>query len=88
MKTWVAEEAKKPRCKDYVVDATLFLVDHVWPLKKAVTVVDTEKGVYPHALVEWWSDQKNLKTDALTHERITVVVCWIMYVALVCRTWT
>jgi hypothetical protein len=63
------------------------LLDYLWPLREAVSAVDRTEAVYPSALVYSLAMQEaGRSTEALNHERLVIIIGWVLYFALVVRT--
>jgi len=63
----------------------------IWPLKGAVTAIDSpksdsERPLYPGVIVKEWEQQEDRGTNALLHERLIHLTGWACYVALLLRT--
>jgi hypothetical protein len=66
--------------------SVLLFFDLLWPLKEAVIAVDPKLRVYPVEIERAWVLAATRGTDALLHERIIHVACWVGYVAVLART--
>ena len=62
------------------------IVDYVWPLRRAVQVVETDQEVYPDIMVRTWLRREDFGSQAIVHERLLVVTGWLLWVALIIRT--
>jgi hypothetical protein len=70
-------------------DCWEMIVDHIWPLRAAVPVLEGDEPVYPRALVETWlTVQRNKGTSAVVNEGLLIVIGWCLYLALLARTIT
>lgn len=77
---WSGQERNRP-------SFWVTIVDHIWPLRRAVPPVDVSQEVYPRALVLAWLKQARERgTSAIFHERLVVVAGWAIYLALLART--
>jgi hypothetical protein len=78
--TWKKEPHARP-------GASVRIIDHIWPLKRAVVPVDVSQETYPCALVEAWRAQAaDRGTAAISHERLVVVLGWLLWAAVLLRT--
>jgi len=68
------------------VSCCLLLLDHIWPLKHSVPVIDPKVSVYPKEIEDSWIRAEVRGTDALTHERLMHLAGWTGYVAVILRT--
>jgi hypothetical protein len=88
--TWRApaaeERGRRERLVGVAKAAVLTVTDHVWPLRSVHPVVDVHEEVYPTALVREWQEQEGRGTAALFHERLVVVLGWLVYAAVLLRT--
>jgi hypothetical protein len=80
LSTWVPQP-------DGGICPTIKVIDYVWPLRDALSVADRTQAVYPRALVNCWLMQATGHgTEALNHERLVILIGWLLYGALVVRT--
>ena len=65
------------------------LIDYVVAVKGVEPTVDISEPVYPTALVRLWQEQEERErpTRAIVQERFIVLVGWILWLALLVRTW-
>jgi hypothetical protein len=66
----------------------ILIIDSVWAIYRAVPVVDVSQAVYPRILVQFWKNQFDSHgTSAIFHERLIVIVGWLLYFAVLVRTY-
>lgn len=81
-----AMAAEPPPARSGKPGRIILLLDIIWPLKSAVTVVDPNRSVYPAEIERSWLLAGKRGTDALLHERLIHVAGWVGYAAVVART--
>lgn len=61
-------------------------VDHIWPININKHIhVDVDPGAYPLCLVEALERKYQEGTGAIVHERLLVLLGWLIYVGIVIR---
>ena len=85
--SWLPDAPVSPRCQEKKSPSRwLRIADFFWPLARAVTVVDRSRKVYPEVLEDAWRQAEARGTDAIKHERLIYAVGWLLFLAVVSRT--